>query len=151
MARWLLPLLLLPSLAWADPPSARSELDTLARDPQGKPAAELIARARTAFTRADRLRAAGDAIRAKLAESTGEAWVHAARALVEVEQRRANTSTLESKAHDAEQRLSRARASLEASFAREQSLEADVARREADKSSKSAPAKPAPKSNGKKP
>ncbi len=100
----------------------RQQLTALESDPAAKPGAELLAKARAAFTRADRLRGVGDAIRAKLVESTAETWTQAAQALRELGALRKRADVTERQAHDAEESLSRARAALEASFAREQSL-----------------------------
>lgn len=100
----------------------REQLAKLEKDPAAKGAAELMAKARTAFTRADRLRGVGDAVRAKLVESTAETWTTAAHALRDLGDTRKRAEATEQKAHDAEESLSRARAALEASFAREQSL-----------------------------
>lgn len=102
--------------------SPREQLAALERDPTAKGAAELLTKARAAFTRADRLRGVGDAIRAKLVESTAETWTTAAQALRDLGAIRTRAEATEQKAHAAEESLSRARAALEASFAREQSL-----------------------------
>lgn len=123
----------LPAIGLAEPSAkpAREQLAALEKDPNATAAKDLVARARAAFTRADRLRGVGDAMRAKLVESTAETWTAAATALTDLAQSRKRAEATEQKAHDTEESLSRARAALEASFAREQSL-----RDEADKAVK---------------
>lgn len=120
----LLTVLALPGRAAAEaaPKSPREQLTAVERDPAAGAAKELATRARAAFTRADRLRGVGDAVRAKLVESTAETWTAAAVALTELARDRKKVETAEQKAHTAEEGVSRARAALEASFAREQSL-----------------------------
>lgn len=116
---------MLPLSASAEPTgtkSPREQLAVLEKDPAAASAKELIARARGAYTRADRLRGVGDAVRAKLVESSGETWTAAALALADLAKSRKRIEAIEQQAHDAEESVSRARAALEASFAREQSL-----------------------------
>lgn len=148
-----------PLVAFADTP--REQLAKLEKDPAARGAAELVVKARAAFTRADRLRGVGDAVRAKLVESTAETWTNAAQALRDLGDARKRAEATEQKAHDAEESLSRARAALEASFAREQSLTEQTSRpvapagKSADAKTAAAPkggavpkAKPKPKTGG---
>lgn len=143
--------------------SPREQLAALEKAPVAA-ASDLIGRARTAFTRADRLRGVGDAVRAKLVESTAETWTAAALALTELTQSRGRAEATEQRAHDGEEKVSRARAALEASFAREQSLQEEARKAVApkgpspEKKTAAAPkegaapkSKPAPKTNGAQP
>ena len=156
-------LLALPGSAAAEPATTkapREQLAALEHDPAAGAAKELVGRARAAFTRADRLRGVGDAVRARLVESTAETWTAAAVALSDLARDRKRAETVEQKAHDAEESVSRARAALEASFAREQSLNEEASKAPkskgppAEKASAAAPkegAAPKPKPAGAKP